>query len=205
MFGSHERILSKTRTESFGEAIDLLVEDNYHPEQYGFRPLNEGSFRVSFTDQGDDGLLVRSDLVIGVDYKMGFYRLASTQTEVSSDDSRRRLLESDEFILFQDQDRQDQIQLIVTNHQDGLPVCANYTLEAIKEHCPNAYQQYQVALLIMLLTIAASCYNRDLFDPYVAKVKHLVSETVEKEFLGRFWKIAETIKNGLQVKENGHN
>ncbi|MFZ2202097.1 MAG: hypothetical protein WAV56_01740 [Microgenomates group bacterium] len=199
MSGSPERILTNTRAESFAEAIDLFVEDNYHPEQHGFRPLNEGSFKVSFTNQVADDLLIKSDLAIGVDYKMGFYRLASTQTEISSADSHR-LLESDEFIFFQDQDRIGTIQLLVTNHQDGLPVCANYTLQAIEEYCPNAYEQYRFALLIMLSVIAASCYDRDLFDPYVAKVKRLVSETVETESLDQFWKNAVNLKKVLQVR-----
>lgn len=199
MSGSHEQISTNTRAESFGEAIDLLVEDNYHPEQHGFRPLNEGSFKVSFTNQVDDDLLIKSDLDIGVDYKMGFYRLASTQTEISSTDSRR-LLESDEFIFFQNQDRNGTIQLIVTNHQDGLPLCANYTIQAIKEQCPNAYEQYRFALLIMLSVVAVSCYNRDLFDPYVAKAKRLVSQTIETESLDQFWKNAVRLKKVLQVK-----
>lgn len=201
MPGIHERISTNTRTDSFGEAIDLFVEANYNPEDRDFQPLSQGSINLSYDDQVDEATLVRSDFVISVDYKHGFYRLASTQTEVALDDSRRRLLESQEFLFFQDQDRCGLIQLIVTDHQAGPPVIANYTLDAIKEECPNAYEQYRFALLTMLSVIAASCYDRDIFDPYVAKVKRLVSETVEKGYLDEFWKITERIKNAIKVNE----
>lgn len=204
MPGNHERISTNSRPESFGEAIDLFTEDNYLSEKHNFQPLSEGSIKVSFNYQAEDGLIIRFDLVIGVDYKFGFYRLASTQTEITANDSRR-LLESNEFTFFQDQERKGLIQLIVTNHQDGLPVCANYTLDAIKEHCPNAYGNYQLGLLIMLSTVAASCYDRDLFDPYVARVKRLISATIEQESLDHFWKNAAAFKKTLQVRENDHN
>ena len=197
----HERILTNTRKGSFGEAIDLFIEANYQPEKNSFQPFHQGSIKFSFDDQVDEATIVRSDLVIGVDYKLGYYRLASTQTELTVDDRRRRLMESQEFIFFQDQDRDGLIQLIVTDHQSGLPVCANYTLEAIQEECPNAYQQYRFALLILLSVVATSCYNRDIFNPFVAKVKRLVSETIEKESLDEFWKIATRIKNEIQVKD----
>ncbi len=189
---SAEQVRTTTRAESLGEAIDLFVEANYSPEKHNFQPLKESAIKVSIYDDLGDGIRIKSDLVISFNYELGHYRLASTQTEIRGDDSRR-LLESQEFFFFQDKSRCGLIQLTVTDHYNGLPVCALYSLEGIEENYPNAYKQYRFGLLTMLTLIATACHDYDLFDPYVAKVRCLVNQTVEKESQAEFWKTIDRI------------
>ncbi len=197
MARSKEWLVLPDPQDTLFEAVDIYVE-KFLPNLLNPKLDRTGNIELTFMDPTSETKTlkpVEKKFFFNISYFHGYLDI---KAQVNSLIGSRNLpvpTQTVEFFFSGPLLERGQLKLTEQNlEQDAPPVSCEMTLDELAELMPETFDLFNDAMLTLLIELAIQTFDKNIFDPFTAKVKALISRTIGEDSSDLFWQISKQFK-----------